>query len=77
MNSVVHALPFSAYFNPSSAGTNNVFDWITVFLSELFVAQKMMGLFSVLFGASIVLFIESAQKKGKDAKRLSLRRNFL
>ena len=71
MNSVVHGLPFSAYFNPSSAGTSNMFDWTAVFLSELFIAQKMMGLFSILFGASIVLFIESAQKKGKDAKKLS------
>ena len=77
MNSVVHGLPFSAYFNPSSAGTSNMFDWTAVFLSELFIAQKMMGIFSILFGASIVLFIESAQKKGKDAKKLSLWRNFL
>ena len=57
MNAITFVLPKSAYYNPSSAGTDNILDWIFVTLSQIFIAEKMMGLFSLLFGASIVLFI--------------------
>ena len=78
MNSIIFALPFSAYWNHPSSGTTEIFDWILIILSEVFIAQKFMGLFSILFGASIVLFIESAIKRGSNRpKRLSLRRNIL
>ena len=58
MNAISFVLPKSAYYNPSSAGTDNILDWIFVALSQIFVAEKMMGLFSMLFGTSIVLFID-------------------
>ena len=54
LNVVVFVLPMSAYYNPSSAGTGKILDWIVVALSQILVAEKMMGLFSLLFGASIV-----------------------
>ena len=63
MNVITFVLPLSAYFNPSSAGTDNILDWIFVALSQIFVAEKMMGLFSLLFGASIVLFVESLKRR--------------
>ena len=65
MNAITFVLPKSAYYNPSSAGTNNILDWIFVALSQIFVAEKMMGLFSLLFGASIVLFIESQKRRDR------------
>ena len=78
MNSIIFSLPLSAYWNHSSAGTTNQIDWIIVVISEIFIAQKFMGLFSILFGASIVLFIESAIRRGSNhPKRLSLWRNIL
>ena len=63
MNSLSFSLPLSAYFNHPSAAVEGTFDWILVYISEIFVSQKMMGLFSVLFGAGIVIFIASANKK--------------
>ena len=66
MNSIIFALPFSAYWNHPSSGTTEIFDWILIIVSEVFIAQKFMGLFSILFGASIVLFIESAMRRGSN-----------
>ena len=78
MNSRFFAMTKSAMFNISTAGAENFIDWSILILSQLFVADKMMGLFSILFGASIVLFIESAKsKKIKNPRLLSLWRNFL
>ena len=78
MNSLYFALPSSVFYNHPSAGVNGIIDWIFVFLTEIFVSQKMMGLFSILFGAGIVLFIDSATNKGyKRPKLLSFWRNSL
>tara|TARA_S200000501_G_scaffold202191_1_gene190234 strand:- start:1227 stop:2372 length:1146 start_codon:yes stop_codon:yes gene_type:complete len=78
MNSLSFSLPFSAYFNHPSAAVDGTIDWILVFISEIFVSQKMMGLFSVLFGAGIVIFIDSANKKNyKRPRLLSIWRNSL
>ena len=78
INSIFFGLPFSAGFNPSSAGHNGILDWTIVIISDLFFNQKMMGLFSLLFGAGIVLFIEAANNRQDPKPRLlSFRRNFL
>jgi len=78
MNSLSFSLPLSAYFNHPSAAVDGTIDWILVFISEIFVSQKMMGLFSVLFGAGIVIFIDSANKKNyKRPRLLSIWRNSL
>ncbi|MBA4715521.1 MAG: DUF418 domain-containing protein [Chloroflexi bacterium] len=78
MNSLSFSLPFSAYFNHPSAAVDGTIDWVLVFISEIFVSQKMMGLFSVLFGAGIVIFIDSANKKNyKRPRLLSIWRNSL
>ena len=77
MNSLIFALPVSAYFNHSSEGATNIIDWIIIFFQEIFIAQKMMGLFSLLFGASFVLCLESLRIKGyKKPKIIILWRNF-
>ena len=78
MNSLYFALPYSVFFNHPSAGADGIIDWIFVFITEIFISQKMMGLFSILFGAGIVLFIDSANNKGyKRPRLLSFWRNFL
>ena len=78
MNSLSFSLPLSAYFNHPSAAVDGTIDWVLVFISEIFVSQKMMGLFSVLFGAGIVIFIDSANKKNyKRPRLLSIWRNSL
>ena len=35
-------------------------DWSVGILGEVFVDQKFMGLFSLLFGAGMILFIDRA-----------------
>jgi uncharacterized protein len=78
MNAVMFVLPKSAYYNPSSAGTDNILDWIFVAFSQIFVAEKMMGLFSLLFGASIVLFIESLKRRNSKYPHIrSIWRNLI
>ena len=78
MNSLSFSLPLSAYFNHPSAAVDGTIDWVHVFISEIFVSQKMMGLFSVIFGAGIVIFIDSANKKNyKRPRLLSVWRNSL
>ena len=78
MNSLSFSVPLSAYFNHPSAAVEGTLDWVLVYISEIFVSQKMMGLFSVLFGAGIVIFIDSANKKNyKRPRLLSIWRNSL
>ena len=78
MNSLSFSLPLSAYFNHPSAAVEGTLDWVLVYICEIFVSQKMMGLFSVLFGAGIVIFIDSANKKNyKRPRLLSIWRNSL
>lgn len=77
MNAVSYGLPDAAYFNLQAAGTDGQLDWLVGGFNEVFVDQKMMGLFSMLFGASIVLFCDRADANGRNGIRLSLWRNTL
>ena len=78
MNSMIFALPESANWNHSSSGIDSYFDWILIFFAVIFIDGKMMGLFSILFGAGLLLFVDSAKKKGyKRPVMLSLWRNLL
>lgn len=77
MNAVSYALVDSAYFNLDSEGTQTPLDWMIGMLGEVFVDQKFMGLFSMLFGAGIVLFADRAKARGARPVLLSLWRNLL
>lgn len=77
MNAVSYGLPDAAYFNLRAVGTDTRADWFIGGFNEIFVDQKMMGLFSMLFGASIVLFCDRADANGRNGTRLSLWRNTL
>ena len=77
MNAVSYGLPSAAYFNLSAEGTETWLDWTIGILGEIFVDQKFMGIFSILFGAGIVLFADRAAAKGVHANWLSLWRNLL
>ena len=66
MNVVSFGLPDSAYMNHLSYGVENLLDWIVIVISAVFFDSKMMGLFSALFGAGMVIFYERA--KGKTSK---------
>ena len=76
MNAVSYGLESAAYFNVSAANATRL-DWLIGILGEIAVDQKFMGIFSILFGAGIVLFADRAAAKGARAGWLSLWRNLL
>ncbi len=77
MNAVSFGLPAAAYTNLDAAGSQTLLDWLVGGAGEIFADQKFMGLFSMLFGAGIVLFSERAAAKGRRSVLLSLWRNAL
>ena len=77
MNAVAFRFGSGAYFNLSAGGSETWLDWTVGILGEVFVDQKFMGLFSLLFGAGMILFIDRAGARGRSAVRLNLWRNTL
>ena len=69
MNISAFALPQTAYFNPAVAGplsTGDKLFWLTSFL---FFDGKMRALFSMLFGASMLLLIDREEMTGRNGQR--------
>ena len=77
MNAVSYGLEPAAYFNLSAGGSDTWLDWAIGVFGEIFIDQKFMGIFSLLFGAGIVLFADRAAAKGLRAGWLSCWRNLL
>ena len=77
MNAVYFGLGSAPYFNLSAGPSQTPLDWAIGILGEVFVDQKFMGLFSLLFGAGMILFIDRASEKGRRAVLLNLWRNAL
>ena len=77
MNAVNFRLGDAPYFNLSAGGSETWLDWTVGIFGEIFVDQKFMGLFSLLFGAGMILFIDRASGKGRRAVALNLWRNGL
>lgn len=77
MNAVSYGLPPAAYFNLSAGGSRSWLDWVSGAVGEVLVDQKIMGLFSMLFGAGIALFADRAVGRTEHPLRLSLWRNTL
>ena len=77
MNAVSFRFGAPPYFNLSAGGSETWLDWAVGILGEVFVDQKFMALFSMLFGAGMVLFIDRAAEKGRSAALLNLWRNVL
>jgi uncharacterized protein len=74
MNIVAFAMPFQAYMNPAAFGTMGTADFISWAVSFIFIDGKMRGLFSFLFGASMLLVIERAARKGESTASVHYRR---
>jgi len=70
MNIIVFAMPEMAYISPAVYGGTDTPDIITWVLSFILVDGKMRGLFSLLFGASMILITERAAAKGESAARV-------
>ena len=75
MNIISFALPAAHYFNPHAEGPLHGWNRGALLFSELFANEKFMGLFSLLFGASVVLFTDKVEEKGRSALAFHMRRN--
>lgn len=75
MNFLTFAMPFSAYINPYAFQSESFLNFTLFSLTHVFADQKFMGIFSLLFGASVMLIIENSQAKGKSAAKLHYSRN--
>lgn len=77
MNAVSFRFGLVPYLNLSAGGSESWLDWTVGILGEIFVDQKFMGLFSLLFGAGMILFIDRASARGRRAVLLNMWRNGL
>lgn len=66
MNAVAFAMPAPAYYNPAAYGGTDGIDLVAWTISFVFVDGKMRGLFSLLFGASLLLITDAAEEKGRS-----------
>ncbi|HEX5789398.1 MAG TPA: DUF418 domain-containing protein [Woeseiaceae bacterium] len=76
MNVYAFALPFAAYMNPLLAGGRDWYDLGTWFATHVLFDQKFMSIFSLLYGAGIVLLMTRAESRGAAFGPLFFRRQF-
>jgi uncharacterized protein len=74
MNIVAFAMPFAAYMSPYAYGMESRADLLSWLFNFLFFDGKMRGLFSFLFGASMLLVIERAEGSGRPSASVHFRR---
>ncbi len=74
MNIQSFAMIQAAYINPTAYGDfTGINRWVWI-LSHIFADQKFMTIFSILFGAGIILLTQRAEAKGVSAAGLHYRR---
>lgn len=74
INIWVFAMPEQVLLNPTVYGDFTGANYWAWAIPHLFGQNKFITLFSALFGAGILLFIESKEEKGQNAVRLHYRR---
>jgi uncharacterized protein len=74
MNIFGFSMPSAAYFNPRAYGAETALDFGIWSANFILIDSKMRALFSMLFGASMMLFIDRVEASGGDAMVLHLRR---
>ncbi|QUT06605.1 DUF418 domain-containing protein [Sphingobium phenoxybenzoativorans] len=76
MNIVSFAMPEQAYINPAAWGGQGAADIAAWAIAWVLFDGKMRGLFSLMFGASMLLVIDRAEMSGGDGRRTHMRRAF-
>lgn len=74
MNIQSFSMISSAYFNPTAYGDLEDANYWVWYLSHLFADMKFMSIFSILFGAGIVLLSDRRTAKGLPSIRFHFRR---
>ena len=77
MNAVSFGLFDPAYFNITAGGGDDVVNRTIAVVGEVLIDQKFMGVFSALFGAGIVLFVDRIGARRRHPVLLGLWRNVL
>jgi uncharacterized protein len=76
MNIAAFSMPFMAYFNPNIYGGASGADLFSWFFGFILIDGKMRGLFSLLFGASMMLIISRAEANGENPVKVHYARMF-
>ena len=74
INIYAFAMPFPAYPNPLLMGGTDPLNMGVWFATHIFVDQKFLSIFAMLFGAGIVLMTGRAEEKGAKFGRIYYRR---
>ena len=74
VNVIAFAMVFPAYMNPRAMGGHTGIDAVTWFANFVLIDGKMRSLFSMLFGASMMLVIERAVAGGRCGGATHFRR---
>lgn len=74
MNIVAFAMPEMAYVSPKAYGGETPSDIAAWGLGFLLFDGKMRGLFSILFGASMLLIVDRAEANGQSPRAVHYRR---
>jgi uncharacterized protein len=76
MNIQHFSMPQAAYINPTAYGDlTGLNRWVWI-LSHILAREKFMSIFSMLFGAGVLLFTHRAELKGLNSALLHYRRMF-
>lgn len=76
MNIIAFSMPEMAYISPAIYGGDSMADLVSWALSAIFFEGKMRGLFSVLFGASLLLVVHRAEERGHNGAAVHYARMF-
>jgi uncharacterized protein len=74
MNIQTFAMPESAYMNPTSFGDLTGLNYWVYVLSHLFADQKFMTIFSIMFGAGVMLMTGRVEARGGRPAAIHYRR---
>jgi uncharacterized protein len=72
MNVVSFSLPDPAYWDPSGHGGGTGWNLRVFMFNSLFVDGSMRAIFSMLFGAGVILFTSAVEQKGDPAESANL-----
>ncbi|OYW88834.1 MAG: hypothetical protein B7Z20_01595 [Sphingobium sp. 32-64-5] len=69
MNIIAFSMPQAAYLNPIAWGGEGLADQLVWMAGFVLVDGKLRGLFSLLFGASLLMLIERTEMAGGDGRQ--------
>ena len=75
MNMIAFAMIGANYLNPMAEGVLDGADWNAYVFTQIFANTKFMSMFSILFGAGVVLYTDRIALKGKSEAKWHYRRH--